>query len=412
MSYKNIKAVFDEVCSELVIDEKLIKRLNDYHTKFINRNADHIEFFGGNLLGVQVIRFAPNDRNEWFNDILQVDEYDLEDKLYSLPDVNPEFQVSSDVMNLSCLWLSYAFLRNTKLSIKQKEEARFTIMMILNIKLLTSLMFHYFKYPADREKAAATYAELSYKYAIKQEGSWYKVLEKRSEDILHDNSIHAKALTKFDNDVSIIYMINDIQGRLRNMVKNIYSVFMRIHEQDVRISTSSALIEHDGTEVLKDKTKSLQTYTRYLLDILADANTLVKDDLVNVVTKQIKTMPEKLLRQTLEWLTNNSGSGKHAPLIEESVNLLMIHAFNYLQGNKVLLRNTADMSTLLTKLKGTYMSSRNTDAELKQLRSNFEKIAKLATENKNSTVISSVRTGTMLYLVIRAISMRHYANNG
>ena len=219
-------------------------------------------------------------------------------------------------------------------------------------------------------------------------------------------------MTKFDNDVSIIYMINDIQGRLRNMVKNIYSVFMRIHEQDVRISTSSALIEHDGTEVLKDKTKSLQTYTRYLLDILADANTLVKDDLVNVVTKQIKTMPEKLLRQTLEWLTNNSGSGKHAPLIEESVNLLMIHAFNYLQGNKVLLRNTADMSTLLTKLKGTYMSSRNTDAELKQLRSNFEKIAKLATENKNSTVISSVRTGTMLYLVIRAISMRHYANNG
>ena len=123
-------------------------------------------------------------------------------------------------------------------------------------------------------------------------------------------------------------------------------------------------------------------------------------------------MPEKLLRQTLEWLTNNSGSGKHAPLIEESVNLLMIHAFNYLQGNKVLLRNTADMSTLLTKLKGTYMSSRNTDAELKQLRNNFEKIAKLATDNKNSTVISSVRTGTMLYLVIRAISMRHYANNG
>ena len=90
----------------------------------------------------------------------------------------------------------------------------------------------------------------------------------------------------------------------------------------------------------------------------------------------------------------------------------MIHAFNYLQGNKVLLRNTADMSTLLTKLKGTYMSSRNTDAELKQLRNNFEKIAKLATDNKNSTVISSVRTGTMLYLVIRAISMRHYANNG
>ena len=207
-------------------------------------------------------------------------------------------------------------------------------------------------------------------------------------------------------------MINDLQGRLSNMVKTIYSVFMRIHEQDVRISTSSALIEHDGTEVLKDKTKSLQTYTRYLLDILADANTLVKDDLVNVVTKQIKTMPEKLLRQTLEWLTNNSGSGKHAPLIEESVNLLMIHAFNYLQGNKVLLRNTADMSTLLTKLKGTYMSSRNTDAELKQLRNNFEKIAKLSTENKNSTVISSVRTGTMLYLVIRAISMRHYANNG
>lgn len=405
---KNIKSVFDDVCGNLVIDSKLVKRISDYKTRFINRNGDHVAFFGGNLIGVQVIRFTPADRNEWFNEILQCSEQDLEDRIHSLEEINSEYSVSSDIMNLSCLWLAYALERNAKLPSKVKEIGKFDTIMVLNIKLITSLMYHYFKYPADEATARATYAELSYRYAIKQHGSWYKVLEVRSRDILDPKGIHAKVMKNFDKDVDIVYTINDIQGRLRDMVKNIYSVFMAIHSQGTRIGTSSSIIEHDGVEILKDKTKSLGNYTRYILSVIPDKNSFMKEDVMQIIERMIKTMPPKLFRQTLEWLSDNYGT-RQTERIETCVNEVMTHAFDYLGGNKSLMRSTTDVAGLLSKLKGTYMSSRNTDVELKKIRSDFEDLAKIATGSKNSSILSSLRTGVMLYIVIRAISMKYYA---
>lgn len=407
---KNIKAVFDDVCAELSIDSSLGKRLNDHRSHFVNRNSEHIAFFGGNLLGVQIVRFIASDRNDWFNNILECDELDLQDRLYSLDSINPDFQVSSDVMNLSCLWLAHAIERNARLSSKQREESQLNTMMILNIKLITSLLYNYFKYPADEAIARATYDALSYKYTIKQEGSWNKVLERRSLDILDSKSIHAKTLKTFDKDVDIVYMINDIQGRLRDMVKNIYAVFMQIHQQGIRISSSSSMVEHDGVEVLKDKTRSLATYTRYVVGIIPDQNSFLKEDLLQVIEKTLPTMPPHLFRTTLKWMSEAYGS-KHTEFFNEAIERLMVHAFDYLNANRTLMRNTTDLPQLITKLKGTYMSSRNNDPDLKRARVDFEKIANLATGNKNNSILSSIRTGLMLYIVVRAISMKHYTRN-
>lgn len=281
--------------------------------------------------------------------------------------------------------------------------------MVLNIKLLTSLLYNYFKYPADEAVAKAAYAELSYKFSLKQEGSWYKYLESRSRDILDKKSIHYEVLTQFDKDLKIVATINDIQGRIRGAFKNIYGVFRNIHAQGIRIASSSAIIEHDGVEVLRDKTRSLTTYTRYLSSILHDQDSLMKEDLMQAIEKIMKTMPPKLFRETLQWLSLNYGT-KYTELIDKNINAMMIHAFDYLNANRFLMRNTTDLPSLITKLKGTYMSSRNTDVALKEMRTDFENMVRLATGNKNDSILSSVRTGIMLYLVTRAISMKHYTN--
>lgn len=411
MADLNIKSVFDDVCGSLKIDATLAKRLNNYKVKFINKNSDHVAFFGGNLIGVQVIRFTTSDRNDWFNDILEVDELDLEDRLYSLKDVNPEYAISSDVMNLSCLWLAFAVQRNAKLNTKLKEQMMDDIIMILNMKLITSLLFHYFKYPADEAVAKATYAELDYKFTIKQEGSWQKVMEKRTRDILDPKGIHHKTFTKFDKDLDVIYTINDIQGRLRDMIKNIYAVFIRIHQQGSRIGTVSSVVEIDGVESLRDKTKSLGIYTRYLSNILPDKNSLMKEELMQVIIRQSKTMPEKLFRDTLLWMSENT-TGKYASKIDAAMNELMLYVFDYLKANKSLMRSTTDIASIIIKLKGTFMSSRNTDASLRKTKSDFEEMVKLATGNKNNNILAAVRTGLMIYIVIRTISMKHYLNNG
>jgi superfamily I DNA/RNA helicase len=71
---ETIKSVFDAQLANLEIDQQLASRLHRYRQNFINRNRDHAAFFGGVLLGVQVVRFLDSDKDSWFDDIIQMDE--------------------------------------------------------------------------------------------------------------------------------------------------------------------------------------------------------------------------------------------------------------------------------------------------------------------------------------------------
>jgi len=407
---KKVSEVFNEECSNLAIDVGLLKRIQKFQSDFVLKNQDHQEFFGGNLTGVQVVRFTEADRNRWFDEVMEVDDGPLEERLLALPTINAEYHVSSDTMNLSCVWLTYAIFNSAKLTDAQKREGMLFIILILQYKYITSLIFHYFKYPADKSTAEATYAQLNYKYAIKVYGSWSALLVARSEEIISDKSIHYKTIRNMDNDHDVVYMLNDTQGRIRDILKNIYSVFKQVHDQGTRIVTTSSVIEHEGVEVLKDKTRDVLKYGRYLNSIVTDRNSFIRDELVSIIEKMVYTMPSKLFVETLEWVSSNyrqHGAG----VIEEVLNETLVHCFEYINNNKDTIRSNTDFVTLLSKLKGVYMSSRSTDAVLLSLREKAEKIVRLATNNRNESLISSIRTGILLYLVLRTFAMKHYTSS-
>jgi hypothetical protein len=406
----SIKGVFEDECADLAIDAQLAKRLHLYTVGFAHKNQDHIEFFGGNLTGVQVVRFTDADRDQWFHEILHADEGALEERLLALPTVNADFNVSSDTMNLSCAWLMHALLISKKLSDHQRHEAMMDVALVLQYKFLTSRLYRHFKYPADRATAEATYAQLTYKYAIKQYGSWAGVLNARAEEIISPTGLHHLAIETMNPDSSVVYLLNDTQGRIRDMLKNIYDVFLQVHRQGIKISSTSSMVEHDGVEILKDKSKNLLAYTRYINSIITDRNSFIREELVTVIEKQMKTMPPILFRRSLEWMSDNYRQSG-ASMIEELLNETLIHSFDYLAENRSLVRNSTDLASLLTRLRGVYMSSRSTDPALFSLREKAEKIVKLATNNKNTSVIAAVRTGILLYLIARAYSMRYYAQS-
>jgi hypothetical protein len=208
-----------------------------------------------------------------------------------------------------------------------------------------------------------------------------------------------------DNDV--VKMLNDTQGRIRDMLKNIYGLFRQIHAQGTKISTTTQLVEHDGEAILKDKSKNLLAYGRYLNSIVTDKNSFIRQELVDVIEKLMYTMPPKLFIETLGFMSDNYRQAR-AGEIEEVLNEVLIHSFDYLSENRALIRNERDLPGILSRLRGVYMSSRSTDPVLFALRAKTEKIVKHATGNKNPSVIASVRTGVLLYLVARAFSMRHY----
>jgi hypothetical protein len=411
---ETIKSIFDDECKKLKIDAQFAKEVHRYQVAFVNKNREHIEFFGGHTLGVQMVRFTSSDRSKWFDEVLETEEGPLSSRLSELEVIDYANRiVGSDTMNLSSIWLLHAIFHSKYLSDKLKHEAMIDVLLALQYKFFTSLLGHYFKFVADPGVAEATYASLSGRFLIKQYRNWYDLLRARAEEIIKptkEGGIHYETFVKMEDDEDSQYMLNDIQGRIRDIMKNIYAEFIVVHQQGTRIHSTSAVVEHDGAEILRDKTKNLSAYTRYVHSVVTDRNSFIREELVNVICSVMSTMPESLFRKTLEYMSDNYRH-RQSKDIEDLLDKTLIHSFAYLADNRELVNKNTDLAEFLSRLRGVYTSSRSTDPELFHLRETAERIVGRATQNRNDSVIASIRTGVLLYVVLRAFTMRHYSSH-
>lgn len=408
MSYKNIKEVFLAECPGLRADKQMFMTLVRLENDFVNKNQEHMEFFGGNLTGVNVVRFMQDDRNRLFTEILLADELSLETSLHELPTINKDFNVSSDVFNIGCIYLLHTIHHTNYLTDAQKQEAKIRVCLYMQYKLLCSILFNYFKFPANRETAKATYAMLSKKYALKIHGSWGATLSARAIEIINPNGIHAATIEKLD-DLRVVYMINDIQGRLRDMMKNIYSVFMDIHRQGIKIVESSSTIELDGEVVVRDKKNSLAQHTRYALATLSDRHAWYKQELADIICDIIDTLYPAMLEKSLVWMSENYTFASDKISVQSIVSDIIEHAHIYFLENSNTIKNKQDLPGIMKRLKGVYMSSRSTDELLLSLRERTSDLIRASTHSKNESAINSARTALMLYVVLRTYTMHHYS---
>ncbi len=266
-------------------------------------------------------------------------------------------------------------------------------------------MAHFFKYPADEATAMATYAALSKKYSIKQHGNWYGVLLNRCMDIVDHQSIHYQTIVKFNDDDAIIYMIQDIQGRLRDVIKKLWKVFEMVRTQNAKILSNSGMIELDGKLMVKDLSRDLPPYKKYIEDVVLDKGRFIKPELVNVITDAITTIPDKLMYEALEHINAKVATDKN---IQQFIDKIAVHAFQTLleHGNtKQLLQNKA---LLISRLKALYMASRSSDPLLLEMRDLGVKIFKKAVNTKSTSTLAAVRTGVMLYITLRMFAKDYY----
>ncbi len=407
--YRIVKEVFEGEAKDLEFDKQLASAIHRYKQNFINRNKDHAAFFGGNLLGVQVVRFIDSDKNNWFDNVIQADEELLREHLHALPGINPEWHVSSNVMNLSCAYLVHKFFHSS-LPAAQKRQAMFDVLLILQFKYISSILFRFFPYPAPREVAEATYAALNMKFILKEKKSWLGLLSHRCDEILSNHSPHYKAISRMDSDKEVVDMLNAIHGALKGYIKNMREVMERVRLTGGKVTSVSAVAGVDGEEILKDKTRGPVVYTNYLKSILADKTSFIREELLMVVTKIMPSASYKHLSSALEHLSKNYFRTDHQK-IERIVNLAMVHAFAYLADNRISLRSNVNLADMLTRLKGAYTSSRSTDPDLLELRDLVEEVIRPAVDSRTDAVVASVRTGVLLYMVSRAYTMNYYSNN-
>lgn len=404
---ETLKSIFADATPDFVVDQKLIQRLAEFERTFVNRNEAHISFFGGQLTGVHPVRFTPADRERWFSEVIDIDDLLIEDGLKRLPH-NQEWVRANDVFNHSCIWLLNRIMHSS-LSPSQKELGAKLTIQIMQYKFLGSLLYRYFPYPADPGLAQATLAALSRKYLIKTSKSWHDLLEKRAIDMVSSRSVHRNAFMTHGPDIAVIKMINDIQNRLKELLKSISKVFHDLKSRGVRVNSESSVREIDGSVVLKDKTRQYTTFIRYLQQVMDDPKSFVRDDLVDVVADSMHTMNPRLLVEVLEWMSKNRLAPRHE-YITELADESLIYAFELIASDRKLYNSRGGLMPLIAKLRSMYMASRMSNESLIKTKDLSDKVVRNALATKNESVIAAVRTGVQLYLVLRAMAMQFYQN--
>lgn len=395
--------VFEEAFKNVKIDSKLCEAIYKFQVWYATKNEDHLNFFGGNLLGVQVIRFKDSDLAKFYDEVLRIDYFDLSEQVRKVTTINHTFKVSSDVFNLTCMYLIHRFLTEAKLPETKRINAAKDCGLLFFYRCVAAILSAWFRYPTDPAIAQAAYARLSNKFLIKKLGSWDKVMLYRTNELINKNNIHYNALVKFNDDSKIVYCINDSQGRIKDLLKNYMIEFKKVHSQGESISsTSSTYLDAEGEETVKEKIKSVESNITYIKNILHDKHSFIKDDLISVICNINSNTSFRMLKHTLSWLSHEYNTTKHHNLIDEFVTKVVIHSFHLIEYN-VTTSNLKDYPHLLISLKNLYLSTRSEDADLVSIRELGEKLIKLSSNKLSDSLMMSTRTAVILYITLRTL---------
>lgn len=409
MAGSTLKEVFDRQFDHVKFDDKFCKRVIQYSIRFMNRNEDHSAFFGGVLLGVNPIKFFDSDREAWYEDVLEVDEDLLVADFRTASAVNHDFNVMGDVFNYTPTYIAHRLMRETKLPASLRHEAMTHAFMVLHFRFITSLLVKRFKYPADPEVATATYLALNGRFDIRKYGSWRDLLRARAEDIVSSRSIYYRTIQNFEPEGMVIRTVTDTQSRIRELIKKIYAIHKHFSDTGVKVrTTTDTAINTDGEMILKDRKNGYANYLRYADVVIPNSRSFIRDELMDVVASAMQTMPKPLLKDSLLFISNNYFEARHQYL-QEIVKEVLLYTFDHLYVNRLPSVQRNDLASNLAKLMALLRASRSSDPAVLKLRSETEKLVRAAVKSKNNTIIPAVRTGVLIYIVLRVMAKDHYA---
>ncbi len=390
-------------------DRDLVTRITKFEREIATYSESQTDFLGSNLAGVYPFKFTQSMRDTWFLEIIGLDELDLDDALKRVDYLKgKDWKRATDAFNLSTAWVLHELANSKSLSIAERQRAMHATVLVMQYKFMGSILSYYFKFPADQAVMEATMASLSRKYAIKTAGTWGKLFNQRADEIISARSIHHQTYTKFTSDSGITYFINDVQGRLRELIKNICTQFYKMRDSQTRIMVDRSMTEIDGEAILRDRTRKFTTYLRYIHEVIADRKSFIRSELVSVITDLMHTVPERHLIEALEWASLNHRV-KGAEAVELLVDETMQHCFQLMVDNRAQYGKDINLEVLLIRLRALYTASRMSDESLLKIRDLSSHIVQQSVTSKNQSIHAGVRTAMVLYIVLRCLAMQHYS---
>lgn len=405
----SVYGVFEGLVEDLEITPKWVSTLRRFVYGFATKDNDHAEFFGTPYLGTHRIVFKTADRVAFFTDIIDVDEVKLRDELIKCKWINKDFKVSSDAFNLSIVYLMHK-VHKSNLPKNMKDDALVNLVVLFHYRILTSIMNHYFAYLVKPSVAQTAYNKLSMKFDIKRYGSWNALFKARAEFIIDPKTgIHYDTFTKMDNDKKIVYMVNDMESRLKGVVNDFTKVLYEVKDSVNLVETESGFVISDGQIDLKDIQKNVNAFRTYINTIITDGHSFYKQELLGFAAKAIddskaqKQFEDKLALVVKEFPTqyNHPKGEKYREFVDD----VITHLFEYLSSNSIRYN---DLSNVVYKLRGGYTSNKSVNELVHKLRKNGDKLITSMTGIKTQYSVACLRNGLMLYIVIRTLVRDYY----
>lgn len=401
-----LRQVFDEIFDKFRFDSNFAKRINAFQVGFVNRNQDHLEFFGGNLLGVQVIRFKDSDVNKFFDEVIDQDYDYVEKRVRTVTDIDHTYKIAGDIFNLTLSYVLHRCLTSDFLVDQKRHRAALDTALIFFYRSICAVHSYYFKYPFDPKIAQEAYARLSGKFLIKQLGSWQEVMLYRSDRLIERGSVHLNELIRYDNDDAIVYMIEDSQGRIKDLVKNYAIELYKVHEEGANIATtSSTMLDADGEVTIRDKVGGVDSKVQILRGMVGDKNAFIKDEYVSVIAKTNTNTSARIVKHTLGWMCDNVGVKKYSQDIDDFISKVVVQTM-YMIENNIPINKRRDVPYILKTIKDLYLSTRTTDRDILEIREIGDRIIGNANGRVSTSLALSTRTSVILYIALLLLAAK------
>lgn len=410
-----IRDVFDKHFKDVKVDQKLCRNIIDYTLRFMNKNEYHVEFFGGVFIGTVPFRYLPEDHELFFDTVLGIDPDLLQNDHSKCSNIESNWHVLSDSYNFIPAYLSMLIEKARGINPRLKKEAQICLFIMLHSKFMGSLHANYFrKFLAPKHLMEETFMSLNYKFDIKALGSWEKLFRDRAISVLERNRDFNRYINDGykgrpeEEDKWAMRIVMDLQTRIRMLFRLYYQTYIEIKNSNSRLKvTSDTGINSDGEMILRDKTSGYSNYLSYIKDIVTDQTSFIKLELIRIVEELLPNINSNHFIRSLEYISKNYNFEFKTinTFIENSV----IYTFNVLQANQKSINRTNDLKTTIKIVQSKLMAPKNKEPEILIVRELGEKIANVATGIRNPAILSSIRSGLMLYIALRTMTKSHYS---
>lgn len=411
MAYQNLKEIFDEYC-HVSIDKKFLERITKWRNKFYSKNSEHVGFFSSASFGLYIPKWTSEEDDEWLTEIIGIDEEEVADYVYELPSINKDFQVSSNILSISFIYLMHKATVNKSLSTVDNDKVRKTLMEVLVARYMTSIMYKYFyRGKTSPEVSTEVFERLSKRFDLKVAGNWKNWIEMKAEgfvlgDDQRQDAKYAKqeVFQRFEDEL-VVRKLNSIKSQLNKAAIEINSVFRQVLEDQDKIASKSALsMSVDGlylADLVRDQTK----YLHYQDAIFIDKNTFIKEDLLAVIEQSMPTISSNIFRGALEWILDNQMESKYKRKIMEVRHDILIYAIQLIKDENL---HTNDLVQVGYRLRQNILSGKNNDRTVLKVRKMIDEfIVKFRPQSKGK-LVSLERSAIMIYIVLRTLAMNYY----